>query len=213
MINTSRIAFLIFQVQIITISGALAPGPLTMATIGSGFKYGWKAGFYTAVGHVVVEFPLVMLIGLGIASILNNLLLQFILLFGGSSALFYFGYIQVRYSNKPLKAEFIHHHPTLIGAVFSLFNPYFIMWWLAVGGVLIYNWINLLGYTTLTLFYITHVWMDFAWLILLSYLASAGIKRLKSPIVKGLNIILGVILFVFGILFLHDASMILSNLL
>ena len=49
--NSTHIDFLSFliEVEIITASGALSPSPLTFATMSSGVKGGWKAGFMVAL--------------------------------------------------------------------------------------------------------------------------------------------------------------------
>lgn len=201
-----QITLLIIQIQVVTLSGALAPGPLTTAVVGSGLRSGWRAGFYAALGHLAVELPLILIIGLGVTSFLENITLQFILLISGSMALFYFGYLQIRYSKKPLDAGTSDRHPLLIGALFSLLNPYFIMWWLTIGGVLIFKWIDLLGYNiSIIPFYVSHVWMDFAWLALISLLAGKGVEKLRWEYISILNIILGGILILFGLMFVYNA--------
>nr|MDO8134030.1 LysE family transporter [Candidatus Njordarchaeum guaymaensis] len=54
------------KVVVISLSGALAPGPLTASTATLGAKRGWKAGFSVSVGHMLVELPLVVAVSLGV---------------------------------------------------------------------------------------------------------------------------------------------------
>ena len=65
------IEFLEFSVLVIIISasGVMAPGPLFAANLVYGLKQGTKSGIKMAVGHTIVEFPLVILLGIGVFSL------------------------------------------------------------------------------------------------------------------------------------------------
>ena len=56
--------FLEFSVLVIIVSasGVMAPGPLFAANLAYGLKQGTKSGIKMAVGHTIVEFPLVILL-------------------------------------------------------------------------------------------------------------------------------------------------------
>ncbi len=202
--DLTEIALLIIQIQVITASGALSPGPLTAATLGSGVKYGFKGGLLIAFGHMIIEFPMVILLGLGTISIFNNIYIHAILMIIGSSALFYFGYMQMKSSDISSRG-YIGYNPILIGSALSLFNIHFIVWWLTIGSILIFKWIELLGFATIPLFYILHVWMDYLWLGILSHLAKLGVDKYGGSYIRIFNIIVGIILILFGIYFLVDA--------
>ena len=207
--NIAEVSVLILEIQIVTASGALSPGPLTAATLGSGIKYGYKGGLLIAFGHMIIEFPLVILIGLGLMNILNDIYIHIILMLLGASALFYFGYIQIR-SSEDVSASYTGSNPMFIGLTLSLFNIYFLIWWASIGSLLIYSWIRIMGFATLPIFYILHVWMDFIWLAFISHLAKIGVDRCGGRHIKIINNILGSILFIFGGYFLLDA---LTNIL
>ena len=51
-------------VIIISASGVMSPGPLFAANITYGLKQGTKAGIKIAIGHSLVELPLVILLGI-----------------------------------------------------------------------------------------------------------------------------------------------------
>ena len=57
-----------FGIMVIAISasGVMSPGPLFSANIIYGLKEGKVAGLKIAVGHTIVEFPLIVLLGTGI---------------------------------------------------------------------------------------------------------------------------------------------------
>ena len=47
----------------------MSPGPLFAANIFYGIKGGIKAGIKMAIGHTVVELPLIILLGIGVFSL------------------------------------------------------------------------------------------------------------------------------------------------
>ena len=51
----------LFQVVLISMSGVMQPGPVTAATVSIGAENKY-AGLLIAVGHGIVEFPLMILI-------------------------------------------------------------------------------------------------------------------------------------------------------
>ena len=61
----------LFQAMIISLSGVMAPGPITAATIAAGTK-SRHSGALIAVGHGIVEFPLMFLILAGIGIIFES---------------------------------------------------------------------------------------------------------------------------------------------
>ena len=64
--------FLLFLVQtvIISLSGVMAPGPITAVTVGTGTKSP-HAGVLVALGHGIVEFPLMLFIFFGLGFVLS----------------------------------------------------------------------------------------------------------------------------------------------
>ena len=56
--------FFLFQVLIISCTGAMQPGPVTATVITMGARNRW-AGTLLAVGHGIIEFPLIVIIILG----------------------------------------------------------------------------------------------------------------------------------------------------
>ena len=97
--------------------------------------------------------------------------------------------------------------PLIVGLSLTGFNPYFILWWFLVGGILIVDALALLGLVLgVIILFIMHVWMDYAWLTFLAYMGNLGKNVLRS---KGYKILLVVI----GVLFIIYAANLVSNLL
>ena len=78
------IAFLIMAV-VVSLSGALAPGPITAAVFAAGTR-SRHAGALTALGHAVIEFPLIVLIVAGLGAVFSQPLVR--LAIGGVGGLF-----------------------------------------------------------------------------------------------------------------------------
>jgi len=190
---------------IISASGALSPGPLTVATVAVSLKRNWKVGVLAALGHMTVEIPYIIILILiyeQIKIFLQNfivkvLFLTFILIF-----ILMFAFFIIRESLSKVKIEMKIekiYHPFLIGVIFSILNPYFLLWWVTVGFVLIKIIIesgNLLLF--FIVMYIAHVWLDYAWLTGLASVASLSTNFLGS---KGHRIIM----FCLGIFLIYLA--------
>ncbi len=194
------ISFLL-KVVVISASGALAPGPLTAATASAGLKRGWKAGIETSLGHTIVELPLVILLSLGVATILKDPKASFFLGVLGSGFLFFFGFstireaFQYRPQGQPLKQK--TPPPLMTGVFLSALNPYFIAWWVGIGMPLISEALKIAGYLGIGLFYIFHVWLDYAWLSLIAGISSFGRSQVK--LMRWLLLVLGGFVIYFGI--------------
>ncbi len=204
MASVNEIILLLVEIQVFTASGALAPGPLSMATLGSGLRRGWRAGVMASTGHLSAELPIFLLVAYGVLSIESIAGIRNILLAVASIFLFYLGYLHMKVGDVEFEALEEARHPFTIGFVFSLFNPYFILWWVTIGSIFIYDAIKILGFIWLPAIYLAHVWMDYAWLTFLSFLANLGVTRFSSRFLKYVNISLGAILVLFGLTFAYD---------
>ncbi len=196
-----HLGFLI-KVSLISTSGALAPGPLTAATAAVGAKEGWKGGFWVCIGHVIVELPLVILIGLGIAAFLTRSDVARTLSFIGGTFLLAFAYLTARDAIrvKSVKGSNPPASPLVVGISLTALNPFFIAWWAGVGSPLIMEAIKYWGLFGIAMLYLAHVWLDFAWLITLAKISS--LSGLSLKVYKLLLISLSILVAVFGIDFI-----------
>jgi threonine/homoserine/homoserine lactone efflux protein len=83
------------------------------------------------------------------------------------------------------------------GAFLSLFNPYFIAWWIGVGTPLIMEAFKTMYLVGIGIMYVSHVWLDYVWLTLIATLGS--LSRVKVRIYRIILIALAVIITYFGI--------------
>lgn len=202
-------ASFIAYVVVITASGALSPGPLTIATVIHGAGGGLKAGLKCAVGHTIVEFPLILFIGLGLLTLTNQGFKRFLEVVGGL-ALVGFGLIQLHGSLRSdygLKGSGIPTggSPLLTGIMLSGLNPYFLLWWFSVGSTLVYEALALGFLQGLTLMYLAHVWVDYAWLALISHLSKRGRKVLGLKVYGYVLALFSLALMGFGVFWISSA--------
>jgi threonine/homoserine/homoserine lactone efflux protein len=196
-------------VIILTISGALAPGPLFFVTISHGTKTGAKSGLLFSISHTIIEFTLVMLLALGLLTFANEPTVRFAVGSLGGLALIVFGLLQIRSSLNQEKQT----NPTnssnknllLIGLALTGLNPYFIIWWLTIGANLILISLEFAGLLGVILMYICHVWVDYAWLTLVAGFAKKGAKLLQQKWYRFMIAGFGAVLTYFGVTFLVDA--------
>jgi threonine/homoserine/homoserine lactone efflux protein len=200
----------IFTVVLVTASGALAPGPLFFATISHGTRSGAKGGLWISVGHTLIEFPLVLLLASGLLTAYNQPIVQLVVGVVGGVALLVFSALQIRNAFKTKsddsslnKVKF--RSPLLLGLGLSGLNPFFIIWWLTVGMALILEALALASLAGIVLMYISHVWMDYAWLILTAHFAHMGRNLVGTRGYRVLMIFFGTILIYFGLTFLLEA--------
>ena len=198
------------EVILVSTSGVLSPGPLFFINIIYGSKQGITGGIKIAFGHTIVEFPLVIALSLGLFTFshifVNNENLKIISIIGGSAIIvFVFTQIISVIKGKDDKQNAyagINHKkgPILLGVIFSALNPFFLIWWLTVGLKLISDSIHFFGIVIGILFLFSfHIWMDYAWLIITSYMIYRGISVLKRKFYSALLISMSTILAFYGV--------------
>jgi threonine/homoserine/homoserine lactone efflux protein len=193
-------------VIVISASGVMAPGPLFAAAISYGLREGKRAGFKMAIGHTIVELPLVILLGIGVFSLESFPEFRTIISILGAITLFVFAIIQIKtiFGKKELVLSKPKQGPLITGIIFSALNPFFIIWWLAIGFKLISDAMIMWSFAGILIVFVLHIWMDFAWLGTVSFLSSKSSKILSNKNYKVLMIGLSLMLIYFGITFLVD---------
>lgn len=198
------------MVLAISASGALAPGPLSVATIALGTKGGWRSGLMVALGHMLFEFPYVVVIALClsyVSTFLRIFWVKAILALFTSFFIVFFALLiildVVRMKNEQVISTSTLRigSPLIVGIVLTGLNPYFLLWWVSVGLPLIQGALSLgLGiFLGIGVMYLLHVWMDYAWLVFLAHTASRGVRYLGLRGYKALLLTLAVLLILFAI--------------
>ena len=193
-------------VIIISVSGVMSPGPLFAANITYGLKEGFRSGIKIAIGHSIVELPLVILLGIGAFSLEIFPEFRVIISIFGAITLFGFAGMQIKsmfkknggISTKP------KHGPIITGILFSALNPFFIIWWLTIGLKLISDAMLVWAFAGVLIVFVFHIWMDFVWLGMVAFFASKSVKIISNKNYKIIMAGLSLILIYFGITFLTD---------
>jgi threonine/homoserine/homoserine lactone efflux protein len=188
-------------VAFISLSGVMMPGPVFAATIAKGYK-DKNAGIQIALGHGVVEFPLIAVIGLGLGTSFANTGVMLTIGLAGGMVLIYIGYNMIVMRKEVDETEeFLPYHPIIVGILTSVSNPYFFLWWATVGLVLIAMALGF-GILALVLFAVIHWTCDLLWDYFVSFTVFKS-KRLWSE--KGHNVVFGIcgaIMVIFGVWFI-----------
>ena len=195
-----------FAVMVIAISasGVMSPGPLFTANIVYGLKEGKIAGLKIAMGHTVVEFPLIVFLGLGTISLETFPEYRILITVIGAIGLFVFAGLQIKsIFGKDFRNEKNSKKNSFLAGIFlSALNPFFIIWWLTIGIVLITESIALWGFSGILILFIFHIWMDYVWLFAVAGFASKAKNVLSNNNYKILIVGLSILLVYFGIQFL-----------
>ena len=193
-------------VIIISASGVMSPGPLFAANITYGLREGVKSGIKIGIGHSIVELPLVILLGIGVFSLEIFPEFKTIISIFGALTLFGFAALQIKtiIGKKKNILKKPKQGPIITGIVFSALNPFFIIWWITIGFKLISDAMMIWAFVGVLIVFLSHIWMDFAWLGLTAFLASKSKKIISNRNYKIIIFGLSLTLIYFGITFLID---------
>ena len=172
MLELLKVAFMLpflLSVVIISLSGVMMPGPMFAVTVAKSYNSQF-AGTQIALGHAIVEIPLILLIYFGFARFFEEELVQIILYLVGAAMLIWLGVIMFRARAGVIdKGKDLAYNAVVAGVVTSLFNPFFILWWASIGIMLIRNSLDF-GLTGFALFIPVHWLCDLIWLSFVSIL-------------------------------------------
>ena len=203
------VAFVV-SVVVITASGALSPGPLTISAMLLGSKNGWKAGLLMAIGHMVFELPYIILLAIAYdyveIYIVKNQVMKSILAIAVFLILIYFAITtileslksKIKYSGQT-RLLYREWNPIIVGFIFTALNPYFLLWWATLGFELIRRSLAIGIVHGVTVLFIAHIWMDYVWLILISHAPQVSINYFGSKAYRGLLLVLAIILILFAL--------------
>jgi threonine/homoserine/homoserine lactone efflux protein len=191
-------------VIVISASGVMLPGPLFAANVMYGLREGKISGIKMAIGHTIVEFPLILLLGVGFFSIESIPEIRTAITILGAAGLFGFAVLQIRTVTKQkfnLETR-SGQGPFVAGILLSALNPFFIIWWLTIGLVLISASIQNFGIIGIVILFLFHIWMDYAWLFTIAAFSSKAKNYLSKRNFKIIIIGLSIVLIYFGVDFL-----------
>lgn len=176
----------------VALSGAIMPGPLLTVTISESARRGVWAGPQLIAGHAILEFGMVIILLMGVGPLLQSDRAFIIIAFAGAAVMMWiaagmFRSLPVVTLLSVSEQEEVAH-PVLAGFMMSLVNPYWVVWWAAIGlGYVTYS--MKFGITGIFCFFTGHILADMSWYTLVSISISKG-KRFMNDIAY--RIIIGV---------------------
>ena len=199
------------QVILVSTSGVLSPGPLFFINILYGSKYGSFVGLKIASGHAIVEFPLIVALSYGLYSFsytlhVSDVIFKVIGLIGGIFLLL-FSILQIisilkdksTNSQAITNLKFNIKNPILAGFIFTILNPFFLLWWLTIGSKLISDSVINFGIVEgILLIFFSHIWMDYFWLWFTSFMINKGKSIIKEKVYRIFVFAISVIFGIYG---------------
>ena len=198
------LSFLVSVVGI-SLSGVMAPGPVTATTIVMGSRSRW-AGALIAVGHGIVELPLIVLIVVGVSRILKMPVVQIVIGLAGAVFLFIMAseILWSAMSPEQERAGSVKGTPVVAGIVLTAGNPYFLLWWATIGLGLATR-AGELGIWAFVVFAAVHWLCDFVWLAALSWASYKGSTLLGARALGVVLMICAGALRFFAVVFAYGA--------
>ena len=191
------------SVAVISLSGVMMPGPMFAVVVAKGYKSQF-AGAKMALGHAIVEIPLMLLIYFGLAQFFDQEPVQIALFLVGGSLMVWMGISMFRKSRLSVEeGRELPYNSVLAGVVTSAANPFFFLWWAAVGSMLIMKSL-IFGVTGFVLLITVHLLCDFGWLFFVSTIVHRTKSMWRDKFRVGLFIACSFLLIGFGGWFLSS---------
>jgi len=204
---------------LIGFSGAMMPGPMLGITIEGSLNKGWFAGPLIVFGHGILEFILIIILTFGLRDFLSNPTVAGIIGLFGGTYLAWMGYGMIKSSiNKTISLENKDVKKTasnpksidtgtknliIAGALVSVTNPYFVLWW-ASTGIEFVRQSYTLGFIGILFFFLGHISSDFVWFTAISTAFSKGKKFINDIIYRRIILFLGVFIIAFSLYFISS---------
>jgi len=197
---TTSLGLFLLSAAAISLSGVMMPGPLTAVTIAKGYR-NQNAGSLIAVGHAVIELPLMALVYFGFSQFFTSPEAKTIIGLVGGLVLVIMGGLVFRDIRKATgEVADLPYNSLVAGIVMTGTNPYFFLWWATIGIALILGAANF-GILGLILFAVVHWSCDLVW----EQIVSMSVFRTKhlwtSRIQKIVFGICALVLIGFGVCF------------
>jgi len=199
---------IIFTSFLVGFSGASAPGPLMTLVLAQSSIGGWKKSLEIISGHAILEGILLILLLFGLQPVLEHpvFLRSFTLL--GSVFLIYMGitlFISILNNRIEIKnSDPVKIPLTLAGALTSLGNPYWLLWWITIGVSFITQAKSLLLPGILS-FYTGHILADYTWYIFIGILGQGLSLPFWGKVYRYVLYFSSLFLFGFGLYFIYYA--------
>ena len=189
-------------VVITSLSGVMMPGPMFAVTLAKSMKSPW-AGVLVSLGHAVVEVPIILLVYFGLAQFFQKDIVQLVLgvLGGGMIVWMAVGLFRAR-RQMAREGKDTSYNAFVAGILMSGLNPFFLVWWVTVGTLLLMNFLEAVGSWGLPFFIVVHWLCDLVWLSLVSFTVYRTHSFWGERVQEWVFIVLSLALLYFGVWFI-----------
>ena len=201
----------IFAVALATgFSGAVVPGSLLVVVVRETMRVGWRAGPVMMIGHGVLELAAVVLLVTGLIRFARSARVRGGIALVGAAVLLFLGYQTLL---TPAEADAAARSGVGtaaagggwlwlvgLGAVMSMANPYWWLWWATIG-VAHTGWAVQRGRLGSGAYFAGHILSDVIWYSAVSVALGAGRTLFSPGVLRGIYVACAVFLFGLGVVF------------
>jgi threonine/homoserine/homoserine lactone efflux protein len=192
------------SVLLISLSGVLMPGPLFAVTLKRAEKSKY-AGILIALGHGLIEFPLMFLIYFVLSMYTIPAIVQVAVGLVGGGMMVFMG-VQMFWSRHKCEVAMASPMRDTIaaGAYTTAINAGFILWWLTIGTTLVLN-AQIFGFLGFTIFTGVHWFVDFSWYTVAAFAVFSSQRFWNNKVRLGITLFCVAVFVGFGLYFMGSA--------
>lgn len=189
-------------------TGAMMPGPLLAVTVEETRRSGAWAGPRLMVGHALLEAALVTGLAFGVLTFLNRPnVLGVIGLLGGGMMFWLSGGMLKDAGRLSLRVDTPSAGrqgmpPAAAGALVSLSNPYWTLWWVTVGSSYVVMGLRY-GVGGVVVFFLGHILSDLVWYTFISVSLARSRAWISDRVYRGMVRVCATGLLFFGVWFVR----------
>ena len=203
MSDSTNLPLFLISVIGISLSGVMMPGPVTAVTVANGARRK-EAGALVAVGHGLIELPLIVLLYFGFARFFELPEVRISLGVVGGLVLFWMAVSMLKM--KPFyfgERQDAPQGSVVAGVATTASNPYFFLWWATVGAALLASAQDF-GGAGVAAMGVIHWLCDFAWLFLVSWVVFKSRQLWTQRVHRIVFGVCAAILAGFGVWFIYS---------
>ena len=193
------------------LTAGLSPGPLLALVMSETLKYGKKEGIRVSFAPLMTDAPIMIAAMLMVSALSRFRLIPGFIALLGAALLVYMGYEMITYRGNNASGDMQAPPASLRkGFIVNMLSPYPYLFWIGVGAPLTiraYQQSALHAAIWIAAFYITLIGSK----IMIAILVERSRKLLSSTIFTWIMRFLGVVMFVFAILFIREGYILFKN--
>jgi threonine/homoserine/homoserine lactone efflux protein len=202
---------LFFAALLTGLSGAMMPGPVLALVVSETSRRGFVASPLIITGHAILELVLVAALFLGLRRFLSTTAAFVVLGLAGGGVLVWMGQGMIAHgldpaTELPLQATAVAAGRLLLaGAIISLANPYWSLWWGTVGTKLLQMSVGH-GVVGAAFYFLGHISSDYLWYSVVGWLVSFNRSIWAGAPYRYLLVACGSLILLMGVYFVYSAA-------